>query len=211
PRSRRAASRRRARQWRALHRRSPLTARRTISNRYTESSPRLEPNATYGQLERRRSRSPMPMPKRRVSLLAVEVDGYSPPGLQRARTGIHATITVAKQPSEPAATFAARLVERIDRARAEGSVIVRASLACNGRSDVEAIAARILVVRTILAQNPDLCDSDVSMTSSHPNPALRHQFEAIRQTFREHGPRNVFAEERLEAALGSRPLHRTAF
>jgi hypothetical protein len=152
----------------------------------------------------------MPMPRRRISLLAVEVDGYSAPCLERARDGIHDTIIVAQQPSEPAAKFAARLVERIDRARAEGSAIVRAGLACNGRSDVEAIAARILVVRTMLAQNPDLCDSDVSLTSSHPNPALRHQFEAIRQTFREHGPRNVVAEERLEAALGSAPLQRVA-
>jgi hypothetical protein len=153
----------------------------------------------------------MPMPKRRFSLLAVEVDGYSPSSLQRARDGVHDTIIVAQQPSEPAAKFAARLVERIARVRGEGSTIVRASLACNGQSDLEAIAARILVVRTILAQNPDLCDSDVSMTSSHASSALRHQLEAIRQTLQEHGLKRVPSEEKLEeTAAISAPLQRVA-
>jgi hypothetical protein len=137
----------------------------------------------------------MPMPRRRLSLLAVEVDGFSPSSLARVRDGVHDTLIVAQQPSESAASFAARLVERIERVRGERSTIVKASLACNGRSDVEAIAARILVVRTMLASNPDLCDRDVSLTSSHPSASLRHQLEAIRQTFVEHGLQSAAPEE----------------
>jgi hypothetical protein len=151
----------------------------------------------------------MRMPRRRFSLLAIEVDGHSPSSLERAREGVHDTIIVAQEPSESAARFAARLVERIELARSEGSIVVRASLACSGRSDVEAIAARILVLRTMLAQNPDLSDADVSMTSS--SYALRHQLEAIRETLREHGLRRATLESELEAAApSSTPLQRVA-
>lgn len=153
----------------------------------------------------------MQMPRRRLSLLAIELDGYSPSCLDGARDDVHDTIIVAQQPSESAAKFAARLVERIKRVRSEGASVARASLACNGRGDVEAIAARILVVRTMIAANPDLCDSDVSLTSSNKSPALRHQFEAIRQTFREHGLRTAPEPRELEPlAPGSAPLQRVA-
>jgi len=153
----------------------------------------------------------MRMPVRRFSLLAVEVDGYSPSSLERVREGVHDTIIVAQQISEPAARFAARLVERIQRVRADSSTIVKASLACNGRDDVEAIAARILVVRTMIAANPDLCDSDVSMTSSNASSALRHQLEAIRQTLREHGLRSAPKEiEHETISLDPATLQRVA-
>jgi hypothetical protein len=148
----------------------------------------------------------MRMPGRRFSLLAIEVDGYSPTSLERARDGVHDTIIVAQQPFEPASQFAARLVERIERAKREGSSLVSATLACNAQSDVDAIAARILVVSTMLAHNPDLRDSGVSLTSSNASGSLRHQLEAIRQTFAEHGPRNAPVEE-VDAAA---PLQRVA-
>jgi hypothetical protein len=153
----------------------------------------------------------MQMPRRRFSLLAIELDGYSPSCVDRARSGVHDTIIVAQQPSESAAKFAARLVERIKRVRADGAIISRASLACNGSVDVDAIAARILVIRTMIAANPDLCDSDVSMTSSNKSSALRHQFEAIRQAFLEHGVRSAPEPSQLEpVAPGSAPLQRVA-
>jgi hypothetical protein len=141
----------------------------------------------------------MPMPKRRLSLLAVEVDGYTPSCVERSRDDVHDTIIVAQQPFESATRFAARIVERVARARAEGATVAKASFACNGRSDMEAIAARLLVVRAILVENPDLCDADVTMTSSNPSSPVRHQLAAIRQTLQEHGPRSVPAEEELEA------------
>jgi hypothetical protein len=148
----------------------------------------------------------MRVPGRRFSLLAIEVDGYSPMSLERARDGVHDTIIVAQQPFEPAGQFAARLVERIERAKREGASLVSANLACNAKSDIDAVAARILVVSTMLAHNPDLGDSGVSMTSANPNGPLRHQLEAIRQTFFEHGPRSAPAEE----ADAEAPLQRVA-
>jgi hypothetical protein len=148
----------------------------------------------------------MRMPRRRFSLLAVEVDGYSPTSLEQTRDGVHDTIIVAQQPFESATEFASRLVERIERAKREGSTLVKATLACSGRSDIEAIAARILVVRTMLVANPDLGDSGVSMTS--PSSSLRHQLEAIRQTFFEHGPRSVPVDE--TDASAQTPLQRVA-
>jgi hypothetical protein len=151
----------------------------------------------------------MRMPIRRFSLLAVEVGGHSRSSLERARDGAHDTIIVAQNPSESAAQFAARLVERIESVRSEGSSIVRASLACSERHDVEAIAARLLVVRTMLVNSPDLCDADVSLTS--PCFALRHQLEAIRETLREHGLRRAPLDGEPEvAAPNSAPLQRVA-
>jgi len=119
---------------------------------------------------------------RRFSLLAVEVGGYSPSSLETARHRDHDTIVVAQQPYETGAVFASRLVERIKRVKKEGSSIVKAALACNGRADMDALAARLLVVRTIFAESPDLCDSDVTMSTVDTNPGLRLQLEAIRYT-----------------------------
>jgi hypothetical protein len=151
----------------------------------------------------------MPMPRRRLSLWAIEVDGDLPPCVELARDGVHGTIIVAQRPAESAAKFAARLVDRIERARSDGSTIARASLACSARSDVEAIAARILVVRTMLAKNPDLCHADVAMTSS--SFALRHQLEAIRETFREHGLGSAPVAGELDVAPATAaPLQRVA-
>jgi hypothetical protein len=128
----------------------------------------------------------MAMPARRISLLAVEWSGYCPSSLDGARDATYDTIVVAQQPSESSSAFAARLVERLRRIRNEGSTLVRAALACNGRCDTEVVAARVLAVRAMLATNPHLDDSDLSMTSSESSPDVRRLFDAIRETLREH-------------------------
>jgi hypothetical protein len=139
--------------------------------------------------------------------LAIELDGYSPKSLERARDGVHDTIIVAQQPFEAASQFATRLVERVERAKREGAALVSATLACNGNGDVDAIAARILVVSTMLAHNPDLHEAGISLTTSSPNGPMRHQLEAIRQTFFEHGPRNAPGEADADVEA---PLQRVA-
>jgi hypothetical protein len=61
----------------------------------------------------------------------------------------------------------------------------------------------------MLAKNPDLCHADIAMTSS--SFALRHQLEAIRETFREHGLGSAPVERELELApMTTAPLQRVA-
>ena len=138
--------------------------------------------------------------QRHVSLLAVEVDGHSVSEVERACDEVLHRIVVAQRPTESAGKFAARLIQRIRKLQKHGASVVKAALACNSRSDVAAISARVLVLRSMLAANPDLSDSDLALTSSDRVGSLRYQFEAIMMTLREHAFRGKAG--RVRALLG---------
>jgi hypothetical protein len=124
--------------------------------------------------------------RRDVSLLAIELNGYSSVSLDTARSAPTDTIVVAQQPLESTGKFAVRLVERIRRLQRRGVGVSTAVLACGHRSDAEAIGGRFLLVRTLLATCAGLSDTNLSIVSAGGRAVSRYQHQAILQTIREH-------------------------
>jgi hypothetical protein len=60
-------------------------------------------------------------------------------------------LVIAQQADEAPASLAARLARRLERLRAEGRRLGSGWLACNGRLDAVAFAARALMARAMLA------------------------------------------------------------